>query len=70
MSGVCEGKQMRDLLAYITVSDPIHLALHRSVGGIRTSLYNAITLEETQKLADFVSFPEPLVTDVAPATNL
>lgn len=28
---------------------------HRSVGGIRTSLYNAITLEQTQKLADFVS---------------
>jgi len=27
---------------------------HRSVGGIRASLYNAVTLEEAQKLADFL----------------
>lgn len=25
---------------------------HRSVGGIRTSLYNAVTIEQTQKLAE------------------
>lgn len=29
----------------------IQLKGHRSVGGIRASLYNAITIEETQKLA-------------------
>ncbi|KAM8960575.1 phosphoserine aminotransferase [Pelodytes ibericus] len=27
---------------------------HRSVGGIRASLYNAVTVEEVQKLADFM----------------
>jgi phosphoserine aminotransferase len=27
---------------------------HRSVGGIRVSLYNAITLEAAEKLADFM----------------
>lgn len=27
---------------------------HRSVGGIRASLYNAITLENTQTLAEFM----------------
>lgn len=28
---------------------------HRSVGGIRASLYNAITLENTQTLAEFMT---------------
>ena len=28
---------------------------HRSVGGIRTSLYNAVTVEQTQKLADVMT---------------
>ncbi|XP_069786521.1 phosphoserine aminotransferase-like isoform X1 [Narcine bancroftii] len=32
----------------------ISLKGHRSVGGIRISLYNAVTVEETQKLADFM----------------
>jgi phosphoserine aminotransferase len=27
---------------------------HRSVGGIRASLYNAVTLDSTQVLADFM----------------
>lgn len=27
---------------------------HRSVGGIRASLYNAMTIEETKQLADFM----------------
>jgi phosphoserine aminotransferase len=27
---------------------------HRSVGGIRASLYNAITMENTQTLAEFM----------------
>jgi phosphoserine aminotransferase len=29
-------------------------SLHRSVGGIRASLYNATTLEDTLQLADFM----------------
>uniref|UniRef100_A0A914DB75 phosphoserine transaminase n=1 Tax=Acrobeloides nanus TaxID=290746 RepID=A0A914DB75_9BILA len=32
----------------------ISLKGHRSVGGIRASLYNAITIDETQTLADFM----------------
>ncbi|XP_078253116.1 phosphoserine aminotransferase [Rhinoraja longicauda] len=32
----------------------ISLKGHRSVGGIRVSLYNAVTIEETQKLANFM----------------
>lgn len=32
----------------------ISLKGHRSVGGIRVSLYNAVTIEETQKLAHFM----------------
>lgn len=28
---------------------------HRSVGGIRTSLYNAVTVEQTQKLAEVMT---------------
>lgn len=33
----------------------IQLKGHRSVGGIRASLYNAITVEETQKLANLMA---------------
>lgn len=33
----------------------IQLKGHRSVGGIRASLYNAITYDETQKLAQLMS---------------
>ncbi|KAM9642564.1 phosphoserine aminotransferase isoform 3-T3 [Trichechus inunguis] len=32
----------------------ISLKGHRSVGGIRASLYNAVTIEDAQKLADFM----------------
>ncbi|KHN86249.1 Phosphoserine aminotransferase [Toxocara canis] len=32
----------------------IGLKGHRSVGGIRASLYNAITMEETMKLGDYM----------------
>lgn len=32
----------------------IQLKGHRSVGGIRASLYNAMSVEETQVLADFM----------------
>ena len=32
----------------------IQLKGHRSVGGIRASLYNAVTIEETQKLANLM----------------
>ena len=32
----------------------VQLKGHRSVGGIRASLYNAITVEETQTLADYM----------------
>jgi phosphoserine aminotransferase len=32
----------------------IELKGHRAVGGIRISLYNAMTLEETTKLVDFM----------------
>jgi len=32
----------------------IQLKGHRSVGGLRISLYNAVTLEDTQKLIDFM----------------
>lgn len=32
----------------------VHLAGHYTAGGIRASLYNGITLQETQKLADFM----------------
>lgn len=32
----------------------IQLKGHRSVGGIRASMYNAMTLEEVQVLADFM----------------
>jgi phosphoserine aminotransferase len=28
---------------------------HRSVGGIRASLYNAVTMEETKQLANFMN---------------
>ncbi|CAF3813584.1 unnamed protein product, partial [Adineta steineri] len=35
-------------------SDMDELKGHRAVGGIRVSLYNGITLQETTKLADFM----------------
>ena len=31
------------------------IAGHRSVGGIRTSLYNAVTLEQVEKLVKFMT---------------
>ncbi|XP_076628724.1 phosphoserine aminotransferase [Colletes latitarsis] len=34
----------------------MQLGGHRLVGGLRASLYNAITLEETQKLADYMQW--------------
>lgn len=37
-----------------TARGMISLKGHRSVGGIRASLYNAVTVDETQKLADFL----------------
>ncbi|TDG52386.1 hypothetical protein AWZ03_001216 [Drosophila navojoa] len=41
----------KEFLAKAEAEGMIQLKGHRSVGGIRASLYNAITLEETQKLA-------------------
>jgi len=35
-------------------SNMIELKGHRAVGGIRISLYNAVSLEETTKLVDFM----------------
>jgi phosphoserine aminotransferase len=35
-------------------SNMIELKGHRAVGGIRISLYNGVTLEETTKLLDFM----------------
>jgi phosphoserine aminotransferase len=35
-------------------SNMIELKGHRAVGGIRISLYNGVTLEETTKLVDFM----------------
>lgn len=32
----------------------IQLKGHRSVGGLRVSLYNAVTLEQTKRLVDFM----------------
>uniref|UniRef100_A0A1I8PD33 Phosphoserine aminotransferase n=1 Tax=Stomoxys calcitrans TaxID=35570 RepID=A0A1I8PD33_STOCA len=53
------GPQGDDTLekAFLTKAESegmIQLKGHRSVGGIRASLYNAITVEETQKLADLM----------------
>jgi phosphoserine aminotransferase len=36
------------------VAGLIGLKGHRSVGGIRVSLYNAMTLEGTEKVAEFM----------------
>lgn len=33
----------------------LQLKGHRSVGGIRASLYNAMSVEETQKLVEFMT---------------
>ncbi|EDV90749.1 probable phosphoserine aminotransferase [Drosophila grimshawi] len=41
----------KEFLAKAETEGMIQLKGHRSVGGIRASLYNAITLEETQQLA-------------------
>ncbi len=36
-------------------SNIVQVKGHRSVGGIRTSLYNAVTVEQTQKLAEVMT---------------
>ncbi|KAI6241390.1 Phosphoserine aminotransferase [Aphelenchoides fujianensis] len=41
-------------LAEAAAQGMISLKGHRSVGGIRASLYNAVSLEETRKLVDFM----------------
>lgn len=41
----------KEFLAKAEAEGMIQLKGHRSVGGIRASLYNAITLDETQQLA-------------------
>jgi len=44
----------KEFLAAATKQNMIQLKGHRSVGGIRVSLYNAISLEETQLLANLM----------------
>ncbi|XP_072020531.1 phosphoserine aminotransferase-like [Amphiura filiformis] len=44
----------KKFLAEAAALDMISLKGHRSVGGIRASLYNATTVETTNKLADFM----------------
>jgi len=45
----------KDFLAKAEALGMIQLKGHRSVGGIRASLYNAITVAETTKLAKFMT---------------
>lgn len=44
----------KEFLSQAEEQGMISLKGHRSVGGIRASLFNAITIEETQTLADFM----------------
>lgn len=44
----------KDFLKQAESMKMMQLKGHRSVGGIRASLYNAITIEETTKLAEFM----------------
>ncbi|EDW39058.1 GL13880 [Drosophila persimilis] len=44
----------KEFLAKAEADGMIQLKGHRSVGGIRASLYNAVTLEETQQLANLM----------------
>uniref|UniRef100_A0AC35FLB6 Phosphoserine transaminase n=1 Tax=Panagrolaimus sp. PS1159 TaxID=55785 RepID=A0AC35FLB6_9BILA len=56
--GSVEGKPEleAEFLKKATAAGMIGLKGHRSVGGIRASIYNSVTLEETQKLVDFMKF--------------
>jgi len=48
-------KELEELfLKEVTKKGMLQLRGHRSVGGIRISLYNAITIEEVQKLVEFM----------------
>ncbi|KAK9523094.1 hypothetical protein VZT92_019519 [Zoarces viviparus] len=44
----------KEFLAGASKRGMISLKGHRSVGGIRASLYNAVTLEDTEALATFM----------------
>jgi phosphoserine aminotransferase len=43
-----------EFIAGAVAKNMLQLKGHRSVGGIRVSLYNAVTLEETKTLADYM----------------
>lgn len=43
-----------EFLKEATKVNMIQLKGHRSVGGMRASLYNAVTVEETEFLAEFM----------------
>ncbi|XP_059825756.1 phosphoserine aminotransferase-like [Hypanus sabinus] len=49
-----DGILEKEFLDQAAKNNMISLKGHRSVGGIRISLYNAVTMEEAQRLADFM----------------
>lgn len=53
-NGIPDEKLETLFLKEAVQSNMIELKGHRAVGGIRASLYNGITLEETTKLVEFM----------------
>uniref|UniRef100_A0AC34RPM3 Phosphoserine aminotransferase n=1 Tax=Panagrolaimus sp. JU765 TaxID=591449 RepID=A0AC34RPM3_9BILA len=53
--GGCNETLEAEFLKEATSRGMISLKGHRSVGGIRASIYNSITLEEVQTLVDFMN---------------
>ncbi|XP_066460238.1 phosphoserine aminotransferase [Eleutherodactylus coqui] len=49
-----DGALEREFLAKAAALGMMSLKGHRSVGGIRASLYNAVTVDDVEKLADFM----------------
>ena len=48
------GELLQKFLAEAEQNNLIGLKGHKSVGGLRASLYNAVTLEEVKVLCDFL----------------
>jgi phosphoserine aminotransferase len=52
--GVANEKLESAFIAEATKANMLELKGHRAVGGIRVSLYNGVTVEETKKLVTFM----------------
>lgn len=54
INGDCSGELLRSFLSEAESNGMVGLAGHRSVGGVRASLYNAVSKDNVDQLIQFM----------------